>query len=354
MDQERDDQFTTVLAQQAYRLVLGRPVEAAHLHAMIEAKPDGLSLLGHLLRSEEFLLDRAQRLGSVIVPSRADLDLIRSIPRYMGPGEPGFVRDFLGIRTDVRFVNAIVGLSGAVEGYPIPHGNFHGDLDEWCGLIDAMEHVSGSLVAMELGMGWGPWLVAAATIARKRGIEAIRLVGVEASQDHLDFAHAHCANNGIDREMTRLIHAAITSADGAVEFPVADDPAEDWGMAAFRQGESTGHDYRGHLVRQTEIVTGLSIATLLAEETRVDLLHVDIQGHEAECIGAAIEPISEKVASLIVGTHGRAIEDALMSCLGDAGWKLVREKPCQFRLDDGRPTLLVDGCQVWKNPRLRA
>lgn len=353
MDHELDDRFTTELAQNAYRMVLGRPVEAFHLHAMIQAKPDGLSLLAHLLRSEEFLIGRGQQLGSVIVPPLKDLETIRSIPRYVGAGIPGFVTDFLGIRTDIRFVNAIAGLNGGVEGYPFPHGNFHGDVDEWCGLIDALNHANGRLVAMELGMGWGPWLVAAANIADKRGITDISLIGVEASREHLEFAHAHCANNGIRAEQTRLIHAAITAADGTVEFPVADDPAEDWGMAAFRAGEDTHRDYRGHPIARTESVRGLSIPTLLADQSRVDLMHIDIQGHELECVKASIEPLNAKVATMIIGTHGRAIEDGLMACLGDAGWHLVREKSCQFRLDSGRPVLIVDGCQVWKNPRLR-
>ena len=354
MDDQLADQFTTALAQQAYRIILGRAVEAQQLHALMEAKPDGLTLLGQLLRSEEFLLGRGQQTGSVIIPARADLEIIRSIPRYTGNGEPGFVIDFLGIRTDVRFVNAIAGLSGAVEGYPFPHGNFHGDVDEWCGLIEAINHVSGRFVAMELGMGWGPWLVAAATIAKKRGIKDISLIGVEASQEHLEFAHAHCRNNGILPEQARLIHAAVTPADGMVEFPVADDPAEDWGMAAFRSGDATDRDYRGHPVSTTEIVSGLSITTLLADQSRVDLLHVDIQGHELDCIETSLAPLTEKVATMIIGTHGRAIEEDLMAVLTKAGWQILREKACQFRLDDGHPTLNMDGCQVWKNPRLRA
>lgn len=353
MDQEQDDHFTPALAQNAYRMVLGRALDAQHLHAMIQAKPDGLSLLAHLLRSEEFLVDRGQRVGSIVVPPLKDLQMIRSIPRYVGAGLPGYVTDFLGIRTDIRFVNAIAGYSGGVEGYPFPHGNFHGDLDEWCGLIDALNKMQDKLVAMELGMGWGPWLVAAATIAAQRGITDIALTGVEASREHLEFARAHCATNGILPEQTNLIHAAITPEDGTVEFPVADDPAEDWGMAAFRAGEATSHDYRGHAIARTETVRGLSISTLLQGHDRVDLMHVDIQGHELDCIKAALDPVTSKVATMIIGTHGRSIEEGLMQLLGGAGWRLLREKSCQFSLESGLPALMVDGCQVWKNPRLR-
>ena len=354
MESTRADEFTTNLAQQAYRLILGRPLEAKHLHALMAERPDGLTLMRNLLHSEEFLFGRGQALGTIAVPGLRDLEIIRTFPRYQGAGEAGYVTDFLGIRTDVAFVNAIVSLAGHVEGYPIPRGNFHGDLDEWCGLLDAVLVVQDRFVAVELGMGWAPWLVAGATVVRLRGITNVALAGVEASKEHVGFARRHMAKNGIDEANARLIHGAIAVEDGVVEFPIADDPAEDWGMAAFDRSNATGIDYRGHHFAKTEQVQALRIETVLQEYDRVDLLHIDIQGHEADCVAGAIDVLNKKVATMIVGTHGRAIEERLMSVLAGAGWRLSREASCKMQVIGDRAHLLVDGCQVWHNLKLRA
>ena len=86
----------------------------------------------------------------------------------------------------------------------------------------------------------------------------------------------------------------------------------------------------------------------------MDFLHIDVQGSEQELIMSEIEWLSAHVHSMMVATHSRVIEGALMDFLGNAGWVLKREKPCRF-LMDGLPQVSwegltqADGSQHWVN-----
>src|SRR3954447_10429695 len=126
----------------------------------------------------------------------ADEAVLRSFPRYEGPAEPGFVIDFLGTRTRTAYISTLPP-EGHVEGYPLP-GNFHATGLEWAGVLRAVLDAGPEVVAVELGAGWGPWLVAVAAAARVRGIRAVRLVGVEGSRHHVEYLRTHFADNGLD------------------------------------------------------------------------------------------------------------------------------------------------------------
>lgn len=123
------------------------------------------------------------------------MELIRSFPQFERPGKPEYVTDFLGTRTRTAFIRCAESFDGAVEGYPIP-ANFHATAAEWAGVLLAVADAGGRFAAAEIGAGWGPWLVSSAAAARKRGIENIRLLVLEASPAHLDFIRQHFRDNG--------------------------------------------------------------------------------------------------------------------------------------------------------------
>ena len=89
-----------------------------------------------------------------------------------------------------------------------------------------------------------------------------------------------------------------------------------------------------------------------APHARIDLLHIDIQGGEANFISGCLPVMRGKIAYLLIGTHGRQIEGQLMDMLLADGWSLEIERPAIFTLAEGRPELTVDGVQGWRNPRL--
>jgi len=181
----------------------------------------------------------------------------------------------------------------------------------------------------------------------------VRLVGVEGDQAHFGFMQTHLRDNGIDPLGHRLICAVVSAADGIARFPVLPDPSADWGASAeYGAGHDTGHDGNPSGARAYVQVPAISIMTLLRDLDRVDLMHCDIQGAEADCLEAAASAVTAKVRRLVVGTHGREIEGRLLTLLSGQGWTLEHEAACTF-LQSGTAMLpLLDGVQVWCNPCL--
>ena len=277
-------------------------------------------------------------------PTAADQEVIRSFPCYSGPGEPGFITDFLGVRTRTAYISRNDQTGGVVEGYPIP-GGYHATGLEWAGTLRAARDAGESAVAVELGAGWGPWLVTFAKAAALKGALTVHLIAVEASRHHLEYLHTHFRDNGLDPSRHTILHGIAAPANGVAEFPVLTDPADDWGSAAV-----LGADEK--TARPTERLRAYSIDTLLKPYATADLIHIDIQGHEVAVVTAAREVLRQKVKRLVIGTHGRSIEEQLFDELAPYGWVLEAEEPCLYRQTEVGMQLLLDGCQVWRNGRL--
>ncbi|TIU69689.1 MAG: class I SAM-dependent methyltransferase, partial [Mesorhizobium sp.] len=88
----------------------------------------------------------------------------------------------------------------------------------------------------------------------------------------------------------------------------------------------------------------------IVSDEPVDLLHIDIQGGEADFIDAAIADLNRFVRYIVIGTHSRQIEGRIMSILLSHGWKLEMERPAIIRLVEGCPQISVDGVQGWLSP----
>ena len=286
-------------------------------------------------------------------------DTLRSFPRYIGEPVPGYVIDFLGTRTRAEFVRGLQG--GTVEDYPLP-ANFHATALEWAGALAAVREATDEICAFELGAGWAPWLVSVARAAHLRGIHKVRLVGVEGSKKHCDFMAAHFRDNGLEPAEHTLLHGIVGPQDGTAEFPLLADPSHDWGTAAIFAAAGVGSGLRRRLrplrtllgrrgeKTATETLPCYSIPKLLAPFHQVDLVHVDIQGHEHVVISAARQQLKQRVKRLVIGTHGRAIEEQLLNTLSADGWLLEAEESCLYQQAGERMALSRDGCQVWKNP----
>lgn len=296
--------------------------------------------------------------------------IIKSFPCRTGPAEDGYVVDFLGTRTRTAYIRGLP--EGLAEGYPIPK-NFHAMAIEWAGVLAAVNDAATELVVLELGAGWAPWLVAAARAARLRGIEQVRLVGVEGSRQHWQYMCTHFTDNGLNPADHTLLHGVAGAADGIAEFPVLAEPSIDWGASAVVSptvvGEGPSRLRRllqsiRPLVRafkggqqpkaEAEQVRSYSMATLLQPFSLVDVVHIDIQGHEYSVVASARKILQQKVKRLVIGTHSRGIEQQLFEELSSAGWRLEAEESCFYKPIDGKPALALDGCQIWRNPRLLA
>jgi hypothetical protein len=192
----------------------------------------------------------------------------------------------------------------------------------------------GSFTVLELGAGYGPWLVTAHRVRQSTGGGPIHLVGVEMVTRHFEWMHQHLDNNGIDPGQHRLLRAAVSDVDGEAFYRVEKNPWLDFGQSVTRRcaGDPDGAgDPAGSLAsRSGQVrVPAIGLAGLLRDLTRVDLLHADMQGEEGRAFPAAIDELSRRVGRLIVATHSRRIHRRLRRLLAGAGWEIVFDFRCR-------------------------
>lgn len=238
---------------------------------------------------------------------------------------------------------------------PVPDDGFHAEAIEYVALLDAFEHRRDQqrFHVAELGAGWGPWLALAGVVARRHGVQQLVLSGVEASPARFALLQQHLSHNqllGVPWVNSHLFEGAVWTHNGNVFFP--DVATADMGAAATTEQAVT--DYRGQAVTHSAVPC-LTLPSLLGDGG-CDFLHVDLQGAEQTLLAANLEYLSQSVSSLLVATHSREIEGQLITLLATAGWQLLREKPCQFRLPLSDTSAIglttCDGSQYWHNKKL--
>lgn len=263
---------------------------------------------------------------------------------------PGYLTNFLGVLIDPKFFSPILqGRAGQVEPVPIP-ANWHADIAEWGAALRAVDLASDSFTIIELGCGWGCWMNNTGVAARRTG-RTVQLIGIEGDLGHIGFAHEACEANGFLPSQVVLHHGIAAATAGTALFPHQDGAGSSWGLEPILSATEADHlqaARSGH----HETLPMIPLAQLAARHARIDLLHVDIQGGEADLVAACLPLLRQKIAYLLIGTHSRAIEGRLLDTLLGAGWRLEIERPCQFRLQEGTPYTHVDGVQGWRNPAL--
>jgi FkbM family methyltransferase len=294
----------------------------------------------------------------------AELYLLESYRNPEAQQTAGFYTDFSGVRTRLSYFGAELGSrDGAIGSIPFPDDGVHAEAIEYLAAIKAVNAASGaSFTAVELGAGYGPWLVFSAKAAMKKGgIKNINLIAVEADLERHGLLKDHFRNNGLpvpdDSGIVKtgnvsasLIYGAVSDVNGEISFGSQD--IHDWGAAPI---EGAGNvDYRGFQVT-SRTVKAYTIERIIQELDSVDFLHIDIQGFEYRSITASIKVIRQKVRFMLVATHSRKIEGELFDLLYDEGWRILNEKPCKFRMDANsslEALTYVDGAQLWVNTDL--
>ncbi|MFO0880366.1 MAG: FkbM family methyltransferase [Gemmataceae bacterium] len=293
-----------------------------------------------------------------------DEQVIQSFP--MKPSKPAAscLVNFLGVRTRKSFCKLLESY-GDFEGYPIP-ANWHGTQLEWSGTLRSVLEAQYRFVAVELGAGWAPWLVSSAHAAQQRGIQEIKLIGVEGCARHHAFMVEHFRDNGLDPHQHELLFGVVGLSDGVARFPAVEDATATYGEKAeltprrlsliqrLRQWKAR---LLGRRTPETQLrweeVKSFSLATVLGTHRRIDLMHIDIQGHEYELITASPDLFDTRVYRMVIGTHAHEIHQNIDQFLRARGWILEGEEPCEFETNRrGQSGLSKDGCQVWRNPAL--
>ena len=216
--------------------------------------------------------------------------------------------------------------------------------------LRAVELAQDRFTMIELGCGWGCWMNNTGVAARRRGL-AVTLIGIEGDPGHSVYANEATAANGFDPADVTLHHGIAAAHSGRALFPRQALGVADWGLEPIFDATPEQID-EAVQSGACDALPMLSLAELIGERRRIDLLHVDIQGGEAALIAGTLELLTERVAVLLIGTHSRQIEGELFERLLKAGWVLEIERPAILSVNAAGPTVTVDGVQGWRNPAL--
>jgi len=264
--------------------------------------------------------------------------------------KPRYLTNFLGVLIDPKFFPSILnGRAGQVEPVPIP-ANWHADIAEWAAALRAVDLAPGGFTMIELGCGWGCWMNNTGVAARRAG-KAVQLIGIEGDEGHVGFAREACETNGFHPSEITLHHGIAAAKPGTALFPHQGQPGSSWGLEPIF-GATEAQREQALRSGRYDALPMIPLEDAAAQHGRIDLLHIDIQGGEADLVAACLPLLCRKFAYLLIGTHSRAIEGKLFEVLLGAGWRLEIERPCRIHLIEGTPSTYVDGVQGWRNPML--
>ncbi len=225
---------------------------------------------------------------------------------------------------------------------------------EWIGVLEAVASAREEFTMIELGAGWGRWLVNAATAIRRLTSFPCHLVGVEAEPTHFQWMASYFRENGIDPGAYELIQAAISDEDGEAWFYTG-RPAKWYGQTLARGPDpKIGWQSAPGWVGVQKVHT-VSLNRLLGRYERVDLIDADIQGAELKVFASARELLNQKVRSVCIMTHEppEVIEPGLRALFHSLMWENVYDYSCGSKNDTPWGIIAFrDGVQRWINPRL--
>ncbi len=280
----------------------------------------------------------------------------------------GFQADFLGILTRTLFFSLTTpsDLNGSAAPSLPP---FDENYFEWIDLLESIASARGDFTMLELGAGYGRWLVRAAFAARWFGNLQCKLVGVEAEPTHFEWMKQHFEDNGLNPEDHALIRGAISKQDGMTWFIVGDPgawygqrmalPVDLWQWARqrlrrfFMKVSRDSEREEGSPLYDFEKVRTIGLSTLLRSLKKVDLIDLDVQGSELEVLRAASEELNSKARRVHIGTHNRKVESGLRTLFLRSDWLNIFDFPSRSESETRWGLIkFLDGVQSWVNPNL--
>lgn len=300
---------------------------------------------------------------SIAIPHHPVFSIFRFVQREQ---EPGWHIDGLGVRTNLAFADT-TGWNVQFEVGAIP--NFNEGYFEWIDVLSAVAEAKDKFVMIELGAGFGPWLVVAAAALRQLGSMPCQLIGVEAEPTRYKWMHEHFRTNQLDPLKHHLIQGAVHARGPSRVWFSTGDPSRTYGAAIqSRKGIPTiwSHGLRGYIRSlvdrsakraenkcRPEKVKVVSLSKILTKIDIVDLIDMDIQGAEYEVVAEAISLMNNKVKRVHIGTHSESIEQQLHEIFSKNGWTEIFNFGIKTKATTEFGDIkFSDGVQSWLNPRL--
>jgi FkbM family methyltransferase len=288
---------------------------------------------------------------------------------FRGQVPPHHTIDFLGATVSREFVARLGCADEPYEYEPIlPF--FDEEYFEWIHLLEAVLEAQDTFTMIELGAGFGRWVVRGGLAARQRNLR-FHLIAAEAEPTVYGWLRQNFANNGIPPDEHTLLHGAVTESPGPVAFYIGgprggqfDCNPNEW----YGQCLAKDYDLAGELTADGEYanfpvichaggwrsieVQAVRLSSILKKLDRVDLIDMDIEGEELPIVRANIKTLDAKVKRLHIGTHSKEIEAALRELLLDHGWTCSADYSLFATAETPYgPISFQNGAQSWTNPR---
>jgi FkbM family methyltransferase len=221
-------------------------------------------------------------------------------------------------------------------------------LFEWIDILDAVASAGDRVTVVDLGAGYGRWLVIAALAAKQLG-RTSHVVGVEAESVHYKWMLQHLADNGIPPSDYTAIQDPVSDRGKEVSF-VQGHPDEWYGQSILEKTDSAFGEWPNAKITKLHAISALSV---IRRYPLIDALHMDIQGEELRVVPSIMKFATLHVRRIHVETHTPEIDEALPAFFWEHGWTPRFQFPCD-RKAVATPFGSIDfqgGVQSWENPR---
>ncbi|MFC1704789.1 FkbM family methyltransferase [Nanoarchaeota archaeon] len=284
---------------------------------------------------------------------------------FEGEVKPGFQRNFTGAMLREEFFLRKPTYSESrliATEYP----KFDNEYFEWIDILESVTGAKDKFTMVELGAGYGRWLVNAAMALRSYSNLPCLLIGVEAEPTHFRWLKQNLRDNGIKQTEYKLIRAAISDKCGKEWFNMG-YPREWYGQAILAENRRKTKRIFGLFNRvegptlplenrsvktYPKKVKAVSLKEILYPLNSVDLIDIDIQGAELKVLENSKKELNQKVKKVHIGTHGQDIEDGLRKMFNELGWKNINDYPHGSINETPYGKIKFgDGVQTWVNPR---
>jgi hypothetical protein len=302
----------------------------------------------------------------------------------------GFVADFMGILTDIKFC-PMSGLApsdvggGWVQTAPPQLGD-GGNAEVWFETVNCLataRDARDGFVMMTLGAHYGAQAVGAHQALRRLNPLPCKLVVVEPEPENFAWMVQHLRNNGIDPAAHWLLPLALSDSNAPAFFPIgapgtgannclatneaaarqsyADEilaaGATEAALRSLLLSNSTGilrpvHPDLSHMT-EVKCVSAVTLADLVGPFDRVDLIESDIQQSEILVFPPWIDLLRRKVRRIAIGTHGLDTHLALHRLFEQKGWTILFSFAPNSRHESALGSFtLNDGVLTVTNPDL--
>jgi hypothetical protein len=220
------------------------------------------------------------------------------------------------------------------------------DYYEWIDLLEAIDAADGRFSMIEIGAGYGRWIVNGylAAARHKSGKKLdVKIAAVEVDHRHIGWIADHCRVNGVPYDENLILQAAVSDKFGFDLFPISTihhsfgltiagdvvNGVRDQLEALYNSGTRFCQVAGAQIPYQITPVFPVShiVEKVVEDGFPVDFIDMDIQGVEFTAISASIESLNRHVKRMYVATHSAEIGTRLYDLLVANDWVVRRFYP---------------------------